>query len=192
MFDMNTGSPNHAPMKINSRKLPFLSQSFHTTETSSTIAVKSNSVYWSDLVNDFHSLKPRKNRSNRIRIFTSLSFGLLLSFAIPIVSFASTAATSAQTVASEYAKARALKKLIAFVFLYAVAIPYFYKISGFKRSLRVGWEKQDFLETKPRSDVDQIPIGTYSEQLPLVGKLLHVHILKYLLKQAYLKKNLIR
>ena len=64
---------------------------------------------------------------------------------------------------------KAIKRTASLVFLYCVALPYFFKVTGFRRSLRVGWERQNFLESKPAGDLSQVPEGTYTNESPFVG-----------------------
>lgn len=130
--------------------------------------------YKLELSNHHHHVLPFQRKSNFIirRALKHMLYGVLICSVTPSISLASTVIGSASE-QNALAMARAVKKIASFLFLYAVAIPYFYKISGFRRSLRVGWAKQDFLETKPRrgSDESQVPLGAFSEDLPLVGKL---------------------
>jgi len=67
------------------------------------------------------------------------------------------------------AAVKAIKRTASLVFLYCVALPYFFKVTGFRRSLRVGWERQNFLESKPAGDLSQVPEGTYTNESPFVG-----------------------
>jgi len=69
------------------------------------------------------------------------------------------------------AAVKAIKRTASLVFLYCVALPYFFKVTGFRRSLRVGWERQNFLESKPAGDLSQVPEGTYTNESPFVGKI---------------------
>ena len=92
--------------------------------------------------NDAVPYKQKLKKVMKILVrYTLIVFASYSAFT-PSNAFAVSTATSmtppmiAAAQASEYAKARAIRNLIGMIFFYGIAVPYFYEISGFRRSLR--------------------------------------------------------